>query len=325
MMSRPLHAWTSHHFTVPLPAHHRLPIAKYAVLVERLVNEGILDPAHVHASHIAPREWLDAAHDPDHVDRVLEGRLEAGEIRALGIPWSPELVARARAAVFGTLSAARAALIHGVAGNLAGGSHHAFRDRGEAFCVFNDLAIAICVLRAGGVVRRPFVIDLDVHQGNGTAAIFASDPSVFTFSIHGESNYPSRKMAGSFDLGLPNGTADAEYLAALERHLPRALDRHEPDFVLYQAGVDALGEDALGQLAMTHQGLRDRDARVFAWCEAHALPVAVTLGGGYSRPSDASIEAHLGVWREARRARDRRAPVTDVDDIVDTVHTRPNP
>jgi acetoin utilization deacetylase AcuC-like enzyme len=325
MTSLPLHAWTSHHFPVPLPAHHRLPIAKYAVLVERLLSEGLLDPAHVHASRIAPREWLDAAHDPHYVERVLEGRLEDAEIRALGIPWSPELAARARAGVYGTISAARAALEHGVAGNLAGGSHHAFRDRAEAFCLFNDLAAAILVLRAEGLIRRPFVLDLDVHQGNGTAAIFAADPSVFTFSIHGESNYPSRKMTGSFDLGLPKGSGDAEYLAALDHHLPRALDQHEPDFVLYQAGVDALAEDALGQLALTHAGLRERDARVFAWCEARALPVTLTLGGGYSRPSDASIEAHVGVWREARRARDRRAPVTDVDAVVDTVHTRPNP
>jgi acetoin utilization deacetylase AcuC-like enzyme len=323
--SPPLHAWTSHHFTVPLPAHHRLPIGKYAPLVKRLLGEGILTPEHLHASRSAPREWLESAHDPHYVARVVEGDLDAAELRALGLPWSPDLVARASAGVFGTVSAARAALVHGVAGNLAGGSHHAFRDRGEAFCLFNDLAVAIEMLRAEGRIRRPFVLDLDVHQGNGTAAIFAGDPAVFTFSIHGESNYPSRKLSGSFDLGLPNGTRDEEYLVALDRHLPSALDGHAPDLVLYQAGVDALADDALGQLSLTHSGLRARDARVFAWCEARQLPIAVTLGGGYSRPSDASIEAHVGVWREARGARDRRAPVDDVDDFVDAVNTRPNP
>lgn len=323
--SRPLHAWTSHHFLVPLPAHHRLPIAKYAALVDRLLSEGVLDPAHLHPSRIAPRHWLESVHDPGYVERVIQGRLDESELRVLGVPWSRELVARARAAVFGTVSAARAALAHGVAGNLAGGSHHAFFDRAEAFCLFNDLAAAIRVLRAEDLIRRPLILDLDVHQGNGTAAIFAGDPSVFTFSIHGQANYPSRKMAGSFDLGLTSGSGDEEFLAALDRHLPAALDRHEPDLVLYQAGVDGLAEDALGQLALTHAGMRARDARVFAWCETRELPVAISLGGGYTRPSDASIEAHVGVWREARLARDRRSSVADMHNAVDAVHTRLDP
>ena len=324
-MTRALHAWTSHDYPVPLPEHHRLPIGKYEPLLERLLAEGVVEPAHVHASRPAPRQWLEAAHEPRYVARVFEGGLDDAEIRALGLPWSPELVARARAAVFGTVAAAHAALVHGVAGNLAGGSHHAFRDRAEGFCLFNDLAVAIAVLRGETRASRPFVLDLDVHQGNGTAAIFAGDPTVFSFSIHGESNYPLRKIAGSFDLGLEDGAGDDEFLAALDRHLPAALDRHQPDLVLYQAGVDALAEDALGQLALTHQGLRARDARVFAWCEARRMPIVVTLGGGYSRPADASIEAHLGVWREARAARDRRPPVTAVDDVVDFVDTHRDP
>jgi acetoin utilization deacetylase AcuC-like enzyme len=321
--SRPLHAWTSHHFLVPLPAHHRLPIAKYATLVERLLSEGVIEPTHLHPSGVAPRPWLESVHDPGYIERVFQGRLDESELRVLGLPWSPELVARARAAVFGTVSAARAALLHGVAGNLAGGSHHAFSDRAEAFCLFNDLAVAIHVLRTEGRVLRPLVLDLDVHQGNGTSAIFAGDPSVFTFSIHREANYPSRKTAGSFDLGLTSGSGDEEYLAALDLHLPAALDRHEPDLVLYQAGVDGLAEDTLGQLALTHEGMRARDARVFAWCEARELPVAISLGGGYTRPSDASIEAHLGVW--AQLARDRRSSVDDIDDAVDVPDTRLDP
>jgi acetoin utilization deacetylase AcuC-like enzyme len=322
---RSLHAWTSHGFAMPLPSHHRLPLAKYGRLVERVLEERLVDRECLHASRPAPSAWLEAAHDTRYVERACEGRLDAAEIRALGLPWSPELVARARAGVFGTVGAARAALVHGVAGNLAGGSHHAFRDRAEGFCLFNDLAIAIALLRRRGQARRPFVLDLDVHQGNGTAAIFADDPSVFTFSIHGESNYPLRKVSGSFDLGLAAGAGDGDYLAALERHVPAALDRHQPDLVLYQAGVDGLAEDALGQWALTLEGLRVRDDRVFAWCDARALPVVVTLGGGYARPLELAIEAHLGVWRAARAARDRRPAVASVDDVVDLVDIVPDP
>ena len=201
-MTRPLHTWTSHHFTVPLPDHHRFPTPKYGRLVDRLLEEGVLDPAHLHASEPAPLEWLEAAHDPGYVARALEGGLDPREVRALGLPWSRELVARARAAVFGTVSAARAALVHGVAGNLAGGSHHAFRDRAEGYCLFNDLAVAIAMLRAEGRAKRPFVADLDVHQGNGTAAIFAGDPDTFTVSLHQESNYPVVKPPSTVDVGL---------------------------------------------------------------------------------------------------------------------------
>ena len=327
-MTRPLHAWTSHHFQVALPEHHRFPIAKYGRLVGRLVEQGVIDRAGLHHSDPAPLEWLAAAHDPSYVDRVVQGRMDAAEVRALGLPWSPELVARARAAVFGTVCAARAALVHGVAGNLAGGSHHAARDRAGGYCLFNDLSVAIALLRDDGSVRRPFVIDLDVHQGDGTAAIFAGIPEVFTFSIHGRNNYPRRKVAGSFDLGMADGCGDHEYLAALERHLPAALDRHRPDLVLYQAGVDALREDALGQLAMTVAGLATRDARVFEWCEARGLPVVVTLGGGYARPLEPTITAHAGVWRAARAARERRPAAHGVDTIdtgVDGSIPRVNP
>jgi acetoin utilization deacetylase AcuC-like enzyme len=303
---RPLHAWASDHHEVPLPADHPFPIAKYRLLRERLLAEGTLDPRHVRRSDVAPFEWLASVHDEAYVERVLDGRLDAAEQRRVGMPWSPELVARARAALFGTVMAARAALEHGVAGNLAGGTHHAYRDRGEGYCLFNDAAVAITLLRREGVALRPFVADLDVHQGNGTAAIFAGDETVYTFSIHGAGNYPAVKERGSFDLELPDGTGDAPYLAALDRHLPRALDLHEPDLVLYQAGVDGLASDRFGRLALTHEGLAARDARVFAWCEERGLPVVVTLGGGYSRPIGATVEAHANVWRAARAARARR-------------------
>ena len=303
---RPLHAWTSDHFTFDLPPGHPFPIAKYAALRVRVIAEGLVHPDHLHRSEPAPLEWLERAHDPDYVARVMAGALDPAMLRRLGLPWSPALVARARAATSGTVLAARAALRHGVAGNLAGGSHHAFRDRAEAYCLFNDIAVAIAVLRAEGRAVRPLVIDLDVHQGNGTAALFAGDAGVFTFSIHAADNYPARKERSTLDVALPAGAEDDEYLEALGRHLAPAIASHRPDLVFYQAGVDALAEDRFGRLGLTRAGLAERDTRVFAACERDALPVVVTLGGGYGRPLETSLAAHLGVWRAARVARDRR-------------------
>jgi len=303
----PLLAWASDHIEVPLPEGHPFPIAKYRLLRERLLAEGTLEARHVARSEPAPLEWLAAVHDEGYLERVLDGALAEAEQRRIGMPWSPGLVARARAAAYGTAMAARAALRHGIAGNLAGGTHHAYRDRGEGYCLFNDHAVAIALLRAEGAALRPFVADLDVHQGNGTAAIFAGDETVFTFSVHGERNYPALKERGSFDLELPDGTGDDAYLAALERHLPRALDLHEPDLVFYQAGVDALASDRFGRLGLSHHGLRARDERVFRWCAERALPVVVTMGGGYARPIEATVEAHANVWRAARAALAARA------------------
>ena len=301
-----LHLWTSHLHPVPLPKGHPFPSAKYAPMVERLLAEELVAEAHLHLSEPAPLEWIHRVHDAAYVARVLDGSLTDAEVRVLGLPWSPQLVTRARAALYGTVMAARTALANGIAGNLAGGSHHAFRDRAEAYCLFNDLAVAIAVLRDEGLVRRPFVLDLDVHQGNGTAAIFAGDADVFTFSIHSEHNYPAHKEPGSHDVPLPDGCRDEDYLAALGATVPAALDQHAPDFVLYQAGVDALEQDRFGRLALTHEGLAARDARVFRWIEERGLPVVVTLGGGYGRPLEHSVEAHVNVWREAAAALRRR-------------------
>ena len=306
---RPLLAWTSDHFAVPLPEGHPFPMAKYTLLREALLGEGVLAAGNVARSEPAPLEWLHAAHEPAYVARMLAGGLDASEVRRLGLPWSPALVLRARAAVYGTVMAARAALAHGVAGNLAGGTHHAFRDRGEAYCLFNDHAIAIALLRREGHARRPFVVDLDVHQGNGTAAIFASDPEVFTYSLHARHNYPLRKESSTLDVELEDGDGDEPLLAALERTLPAALDRHGPDIAFYQAGVDALHADRLGRLRATHAGLAERDRRVFAWLEARGVPVVLTVGGGYGRPIETTVDAHANVWRAARAARERRAAV----------------
>lgn len=306
---RPLHLWASDHHSIDLPEGHPFPIAKYAGVRERLLREGVIRPEWVSRSDPAPREWLEAAHDPDYVTRTFENRWTAAEIRRLGLPWSEGLVTRARAAIYGTVMAARAALTHGIAGNLAGGTHHAFRERGEAYCLFNDAAIAIALLRRDGLAIRPFVLDLDVHQGNGTAACFAADPGTFTFSLHARHNYPLQKECSTLDVELDDRAGDDDVLAALDSHVPAALDRHAPDIVFYQAGVDALHTDRLGRLAMTHAGLAERDRRVFAWLEARALPVVITLGGGYGRPLESTIEAHAAVFRAAVAARQRRPAV----------------
>jgi acetoin utilization deacetylase AcuC-like enzyme len=304
--AKPLLAWSSDHFAVPLPEGHPFPMPKYAALRRRLLEAGVLSAEEINRSEAAPIEWITRAHDPAYVERAVTGTLADDEVRRLGLPWSEALVVRARAAVYGTVMAAAAALEHGVAGNLAGGTHHAFRDRGEGYCLFNDLAVAIHLLRAEGAVCRPFIVDLDVHQGNGTASIFRDDPSVFTFSVHGAGNYPLRKERSTLDIDLPDGCGDDDYLETLDRFLPAALAEHEPDIVLYQAGVDPLAEDRLGRLRLTHAGLAARDERVLRLCEARGVPAVITLGGGYGQPLEASIEAHVNTWRAARRARDRR-------------------
>jgi len=297
-----LRVWASDAYEVPLPPGHPFPMAKYRALRELLLAEGVVRPDRVTRSDPAPIEWLMRAHDPAFVERALAGGLSADEVRRLGMPWSEALVTRARAAVAGTVHAAFAALEDGVAGNLAGGTHHAFRDRGEGYCLFNDHAVAIAALRAAGHAARPFIVDLDVHQGNGTAAIFAADPTVFTLSLHGRTNYPLHKERSSLDVELEDGAGDAAYLAALDAALAPALDAHAPDFVLYQAGVDAHEHDRLGRLALTFEGLAARDERVLAACAARGMPVVITLGGGYGRPLESTVRAHAGVFRAAAAA-----------------------
>jgi len=299
-VTRPLLAWTSDHYAVALPEAHPFPMAKYPLLRERLLEEGVLAAANITRSEPAPLDWLLAAHDRAYIKRALSGGFDAAEVRRLGLPWSPALAERARAAVYGTVMASRAALAHGVAGNLAGGTHHAFRDRGEAYCLFNDHAIAIQLLRAEGRVRRPFVVDLDVHQGNGTAAIFAGDADVFTYSLHARSNYPREKERSTLDVELDDGAGDVEMLHALGATLPAALDAHTPDVAFYQAGVDALHADRLGRLTVTHAGLAERDRRVFGWLAERGVPVVITAGGGYARPLELTVEAHANVWKAAK-------------------------
>ncbi len=293
-------------YEVPLPSGHRFPMAKYRLLRERLLEEGVLSPAELCESEPVSREDLLNAHTESWVSRVFDGTLTGAEVRRLGFPWSPALVLRSRASVGGTLEAARRALAgDGISGNLAGGTHHGFADHGEGYCVFNDIAVAIRTLQRERRIRRAAVVDLDVHQGNGTAAIFAGDDSVFTFSMHGEHNFPFRKQPSSRDVGLPDGTGDGEYLDLLARHLPEVLEASMADLLFYQGGVDALAEDALGRLSMTHEGLRARDRMVLeaAWCRG--MPVVLTLGGGYAKPLSATVDAHVGTWREVKARLER--------------------
>jgi acetoin utilization deacetylase AcuC-like enzyme len=241
-------------------------------------------------------------HTPEYVDAMFTGRLEPADQRTLGFEWSAALLARSRASVFGTVAAARAALREGAAGNLAGGTHHAYADRGTGFCVFNDIAVAARTLQREGSIDRALVVDLDVHQGDGTARIFAGDDSVFTFSMHGAKNFPFRKQRSSLDIDLPDGCDDAQYLEALRRHLPQVLERARPDILFFQAGVDPLGGDLLGRLNLSLEGLRVRDRTVALAAKERGVPLVLTLGGGYTRPVALSVEAHLGTWREARTA-----------------------
>jgi acetoin utilization deacetylase AcuC-like enzyme len=275
---------------------------KYRLLRERLVAEGVLGAQELEESDVIDRPSLLLAHTPEYLDAVFSGTLSEREQRTLGFSWSEALVARSRASVFGTVAAARAALREGVAGNLAGGTHHAHADRGTGFCVFNDIAIAARTLQREGLIDRALVVDLDVHQGDGTAAIFAGDESVFTFSMHGARNFPFHKQRSSLDVELADGCGDSEYIATLEGHLQAVLDRARPDVLFFQAGVDPLEHDLLGRLKLTRTGLRLRDRIVASASRDRGIPLVLTLGGGYARPIALSVDAHLGTWREARSA-----------------------
>jgi acetoin utilization deacetylase AcuC-like enzyme len=240
---------------------------------------------------LADPSLIRLAHDAAYVAGILDGTVDPRIMRRIGFPWSPQLVSRTLASVGGTLAATADALATGFGGNLAGGTHHAFAAEGSGFCVFNDLAVAI---RAHGL--RAAVIDLDVHQGDGTASIFANDDEVLTFSMHGENNFPFRKQCSRIDIALPDGTGNDEYLARLAAALPLVRD-FSPAAVFYQSGVDALAGDRLGRLALTHAGLEERDRIVFRFAREHGFPIVVTLGGGYSEPIERTVEAHANTFR----------------------------
>jgi len=286
-------------YAYPLPAGHRFPMEKYSLLPQQLVYEGTAEESQFYRPQPISEDLLLLAHSATYWQKLQEQTLSEKEVRAIGFPMSPLLVERGRTIAGGTLASAYHALERGIGMNAAGGTHHAYRDRGEGFCVFNDIAIAASVLLARGEVRRIFILDLDVHQGNGTASIFQGSEQVFTFSMHGERNYPLRKEKSHLDIGLQDHTGDSEYLKMLDTHLPPLLDTFQPDILFYQAGVDILDTDRLGRLAVSREGCRRRDTYVFEWCRRHRLPVVVTMGGGYSPKLTDILEAHANTFRAA--------------------------
>jgi acetoin utilization deacetylase AcuC-like enzyme len=288
-------------YFVALPPTHPFPMAKYPLLFETLRREGLLAPGEVLEPGEASLEDLRLVHDDGYLDRLAAGTLEAAAIRRIGVPWSPALWRRSRLAAQGTLEAARAALGDGLAANLAGGTHHAFPAHGEGFCLLNDVAVAIRVLQRDSRARRALVIDLDVHQGNGTAAIFEGDPEVFTFSMHGERNYPLNKLRSTLDVGLADGIGDDAYLDLLTRHLGRILGEFVPDVVFYLAGVDPARGDRYGRLALSDDGLARRDRQVLEACRGRGLPLVITIAGGYAPSPGRTAELHSIVFREAHR------------------------
>jgi acetoin utilization deacetylase AcuC-like enzyme len=290
-----------HHpaYVAPMPAGHRFPMAKFGRLMAYLLEEGVVGPAQVRVPELAPPEWLTLAHAGDYVSAVLTQTLDAAAVRRIGLPITLEVARRARAANAGTVLTARLALEHGLACNTAGGSHHAFHDYGSGFCVFNDVAVAARVLLDEVLVRRILVVDLDVHQGDGTAAIFADEPRVFTFSMHCRTNFPLHKQKSDLDLALDADLEDAAYLRLLADHLPGLLEDVRPDLVFYNAGVDPHVDDTLGRLALSEQGLWRRERLVLERCLRAGIPVAGVVGGGYAADLDQLARLHAILPRVA--------------------------
>ncbi len=284
---------------VPLPEGHRFPADKYRLLKAMIEREGILGAARLVASPVADRDKLLRAHDASYVDDMLAGTVMPDIVRRIGLPWSETLVARSRATVGGSLAAARTALDTGISGQLAGGTHHAHRDFGSGFCVFNDLAVAALTLLDERRVDRIAIVDLDVHQGDGNAAILGADPRVFILSVQGARNFPFRRVPSTLDVELPDGTEDVAYLDALRCALD-AVVGFRPQLVLYLSGADPLKEDSLGRLALTHDGLCARDRLVFETFRRRGVPVSIAIGGGYARPIEPTVVAYANTFRVAR-------------------------
>ena len=288
-------------YVTDIGAGHRFPMQKYRLVYERLLAEGTLNPEHIVTPTPVTTEDLLLVHTRDYVTRFLEGRMTDGEMRTLGFPWSKGLARRAQLAVNGTIMASELAWHEGLAANLAGGSHHSFADHGEGFSVFNDIAVAIRALQRDHGPMRAAVIDCDVHQGNGTATIFEDDPDVYTCSLHCEKNYPFEKPPSDLDVALPDGTGDAEYLAALDGALETVQREFRPQMVWYLGGVDPYEGDRLGRLSLSLDGLRRRDSKVLSFFCKVDVPVVATMGGGYAPQMEAIVEAHCQTVRSACR------------------------
>ncbi len=290
----------SDHFPLPLPEGHRFPMEKYVRLRRRTAQDAVMAEGLTVAPAASDQEIL-RAHCPNYLNRVLGGTLSDQEVRRIGFPWSPQMAERSRRSSGATIEACRRALSEGVAASLAGGTHHAFHDRGEGFCVFNDSAIAIRAVQAEGAVERVMIVDCDVHQGNGSAAIFVEDESVYTFSIHGARNFPFHKETSDLDVALDDDTGDSDYLDALSTSLEAALQRFQPDLAIYLAGADPFARDRLGRLSLTKEGLLERDQLVLDRLGGAGIPVAVTMGGGYAPDVEDIVDIHFQTLKMAAR------------------------
>ena len=292
-------------YVVPLPEGHRFPMPKFGKIYETLVKDGIASLDQFHLAPTAPREWLTLAHTSDYVDAYLTGTLDARAMRRIGFPWNAQLVNRTCTALGGTVLAAQLALQAGIACNCAGGTHHAFPDFGSGYCIFNDLGVAARVLQQQGLAQKILIVDLDVHQGDGTALIFQDDPTVFTFSMHCADNFPFRKQQSDLDVELAIGSEDEDYLRTLAEYLPDLLSAVKPDIVFYDAGVDPHKDDKLGKLALSDQGLHRRDRYVLESCLRQGIPVAGVIGGGYDTDHDRLARRHCTLHRAASEVFER--------------------
>lgn len=292
-------AW-SEIYAHALPDNHRFPMAKYNLLPEQLLYEGTITDSNFFEPSPLSVYKIKRTHKPEYWEKLRDQKLTRQEERKTGFPLSHALVQREIVIMDGTVKSAHFALEHGISMNIAGGTHHAFTDRGEGFCLLNDIAIAAHDLLDKGLANKVLIVDLDVHQGNGTAEIFAEDDRVFTFSMHGASNYPMHKEVSDLDIGLVDGTDDQTYLGFLDYNLKRVFDKVEPDFVFFQSGVDVLATDKLGRLGMTINGCKNRDRKVLNLCREHKVPLAVSMGGGYSERIAHIVESHANTYRLAQ-------------------------
>lgn len=286
-------------FTLPLPKNHSFPISKYALLRKRIINSQLFSPQDLCIPHAATDAEISRTHDPNYLRRLHQGQLTSKEVRRIGLPWSPELVERARRSAGATVEACFAALDDGVAVHLGGGTHHAFKDQGQGYCVFNDSVIAVRALQAKTQSKRVLILDCDVHQGNGTAALLQNDPTAFTFSIHGKNNFPYRKAKSDLDIALDDGANDRVYLDALENGIRASLMQARADAVIYLAGADPYAEDRFGRLGVSKDGLAKRDRLVLGYCHKAGLPVAITMAGGYAPNIEDTVDIHFQTIRIA--------------------------
>lgn len=284
----------------PLPEGHRFPMLKYELLPKQLLHEGTCEPDNFFEPEIPNDKYIVAVHDPEYFYDLLNIKIPPKEARKIGFPLTEDLVQRERIIADGTMKGAEFALKHGVAMNIAGGTHHAYTNRGEAFCMLNDQAIGARYLQAKKMAKKILVVDLDVHQGNGTAEIFQDDASVFTFSMHGKANYPFKKELSDLDIALEKGTTDSEYLSILKKTLPTLINQEKPDFIFYLCGVDVIATDKLGTLGLTVDGCKERDRFVLETCHQLQIPVQCSMGGGYSPDIKTIVDAHANTFRLAQ-------------------------